>query len=126
MEYLKDPKRVNFIADEVIKYYKNKTSDGEIKSVEKRIADTEKLIVDTTTAFVEVVAMRSEMLKKSCQTKIDEYAVLLEDLKKQQNTLVFEQGLQTTKQDIVAFIQKFLRPFVTSTVAQRKRKRCSW
>ena len=112
IDYLQDPKRVAYMAERVIAYYHFRTGENEIKSIEARIRNAEQQIEATTAAFIEAVTMRSEALKKSCQTKIDDLTILIEDLQKQQIQLQFEQGMQTTKQDIISFVHGFIRPMV--------------
>ena len=112
IEYLQDPKRVAYMAERVIAHYHNRTGENEIKSIEARIRNAEQQIEAVTAAFIEAVAMRSDTLKKSCQTKIDDLTILIDDLKNQQIQLQFEQGMQTTKQDIILFVERFVRPMV--------------
>ncbi|MCL2755499.1 MAG: recombinase family protein [Firmicutes bacterium] len=110
LEYLKDPKKVSRIADSVIEYYKDRTGEKQIKSLETQIGIAHKQIENTTQAFIEAVAMKSDTLKKSCQVKIDELTILINDLTEQKIQITFENGIQATAQDIINFINDYITP----------------
>ena len=110
LEYLKDPKVVMQIANDVIEYYKDRTGEKQIKSLETQIGITQKQIEDTTQAFIEAVAMKSEIMKKSCTKKIEELTILIEDLTEQKHQITFENGIQATTKDIVSFVNDFITP----------------
>ena len=112
VEYLRCPKRLRLIAQQVIEYYKGRTGEREIKAIETNIVNAQKQIEQTTQAFIEAVTMKNELLKQSCNEKITGLGILIEDLKQQKAQLTFERGLQATEKDIINFVNEFIQPQV--------------
>jgi hypothetical protein len=59
VEYLSDKRRVQRIADDMIAYHGRRTDTAILRSIEVRIANTQKNIDDTTTAYVQAVTMQN-------------------------------------------------------------------
>ncbi|MDR1917366.1 MAG: recombinase family protein [Christensenellaceae bacterium] len=105
IDHLQNPKFVEKIADYVVEFYNKRTDDNAIKSVDTRIQHTEKEIEITTNAFIKAVTLENDLLIRNCTTKIDELKILINDLKTQRTQLLFEQGVQITKADMIDFVR---------------------
>ena len=107
-EFLKDENNILKIADYLVKHYEQRTDETAIKSLDTRIQHTETQIETTTNAFIEAVAMKNDILKKSCDTKIIELNTFLDDLKRERAKLLLEQSIPATRKEIIAFLQEVL------------------
>lgn len=103
--YLSDPRRVNIIASDVIKYYESRTCNDELKRVQAERAKTQKEIDNAVNLLVSGV---SPTVIKTLDKKITELTQLLNDLTIHQSKIELEQGLQITKDDIVSFIAEYI------------------
>ncbi|GHV03466.1 hypothetical protein FACS1894211_16200 [Clostridia bacterium] len=108
IEQLRNPKLVEKIADYAVEHYNKRTDDNAIKGIDARIQHTEKEIEITTNAFIKAVTINNDLLIKNCTTKIDELKILADDLKAQRTQLLFEQGVQVTKADMIEFVSEKL------------------
>ena len=104
--YLSDPRRVNIIASDVIKYYESRTCNDELKRVQAERAKTQKEIDNAVNLLVSGV---SPTVIKTLDKKITELTQLLNDLTIHQSKIELEQGLQITKDDIVSFIAEYIQ-----------------
>lgn len=104
--YLSDPRRVNIIANDVIKYYESRTCNDELKRIQAERIKTQKEIDNAVNLLVSGV---SQTVIKTLDKKITELTQLLNDLTIHQSKIEIEQGMQYTKDDIVTFITEFIQ-----------------
>ncbi|MCL2751444.1 MAG: recombinase family protein [Firmicutes bacterium] len=104
IQFFRNPKFLNKLADDLIAYQDRKTGEGEIKAVETRIAVAKKQIDD---ALNSMIAAESVATKKLLDRKINELSVLVDELETQKAELRLERGLPLTRQDIFDFIAEF-------------------
>ena len=106
VNYLSDPRRVDIIADDVIKYYQSRTDTSEIKRITAERTKTKREIDNAVNLMISGVDAATVRV---LDTKIKELTALLADLDNHQAKLELEQGLKVTKQDIIAFVAEFIR-----------------
>ncbi|MCL2540795.1 MAG: recombinase family protein [Firmicutes bacterium] len=106
IEFLSNPKNVSVIADDIIKYYEQRTGNESLRSVETRIVHINKKASELTTAFIEA---KSNLLRANIEKRMAENETLLNDLAKQLAQLQFEQGLKISKADILLFVSELLQ-----------------
>lgn len=106
VNYLKDARRVSIIADDVIRYYESRTNNTEIKRI---AAEKQKVQKDIDNAVNAMVNTSSAATQKLLDKKIAELSTLLDDLSLHQSKLELERGLKITKQDIVVFVNEFIK-----------------
>lgn len=104
--YLSDSRRVGVIADDVIAYYEERTNDGEIKRLAAERVRVQREIDNAVNLLVSGV---SPEVVKALDTKIVELKTLLNDLSERQAMLELERGLKVTREDIVAFVEEFIK-----------------
>ena len=104
--YLNDPKRADYIAGEVVAYFDKKTGNGEIKSIETKIAQTKKQMDDTLEAMIAAASITTKQL---LDRKIHDLGIMVEDLETQRALLELERGIRITKKDIISFISEIIR-----------------
>lgn len=104
--YLSDPRRVDIIATDVIKYYELRTNTDEIKRISAERTKTKKEIDNAVNLMVSGVDAATVRV---LDAKIKELSTLLSDLERHQAQLELEQGLKVTKRDIIAFVAEFIK-----------------
>lgn len=107
MEQLKKKHFLQKIADDMIAHHGRRTDTAVIKSLETRIANTQKEMDDTTTAYIQAVSMQNSLFMTSCDKRMKELAALSEDLQKQLAKLERERGDCPTYEKIFAFAAEF-------------------
>ena len=118
--YLSDRRRVQKIADDRIAHFQRRTDTGILRSLEVRIANTQKDMEDTTTAYIQAVAANNGLFVKSCEKRMSELAALSEDLKEQHLRLEIERGDCPTYQKIFAFVDDLLGGDVNDKAYQKR------
>lgn len=117
---------INFLSDEVnlekavkdvLNYYDTRTNEKSLKAVKTKIANVEKGIEEQSSAFIKA---KSELLRNAIEKKMEEYEILLNDLKYQEAQLELERGYKISKKDIVEFIGELLKGDVNDKEYQRK------
>lgn len=106
VEYLSNPQRVSFIADDVVKYYESRTDTSELKRLANEKVKTQKEIDNAVNLMISGV---SSDVVKTLDKKIVELTALLNDLSNEYNKLEFEQGLRITKKDIIEFVAEYIQ-----------------
>lgn len=104
--YLSDPRRVDIIASDVIKYYELRTDTKELKRLSAERTRVKKEIDNAVNLMVSGVDVATVRV---LDAKIKELSALLSDLELHQTQLELEQGLKVTKRDIVAFVAEFIK-----------------
>ncbi len=117
VNFLKDPDNLDKALKDVLKYYDTRTDEKNLKSIQTKIANVEKEIEEQTSAFIKA---KSELLRNAIEKKMDEYEILLNDLKYQEAQLELERGYKLTREDLEEFIKEFLDGDVTDKEYQRK------
>ena len=102
--YLSDKRRVQRIADDMIAHHERRTETSVLRSLEVRIANTQKEIDDTTTAYIQAVATKNDLLVGGCDKRMKELTALLECLQDQHIRLEIERGSAPTHERIFAFL----------------------
>ena len=102
--FLKDPKRINKMVDDLLAHHERKTGESEIKAVESRIAHTKKLIDDTVNTMI---VTENIATKRILDKKIAEYSQLVDDLETQKVSLQIERGMPVNRKLIQDFIAEF-------------------
>lgn len=106
VNYLSDPRRVDIIASDVIKYYESRTSTTEIKRI---TAERSKIQKDIDNAVNLMISGVDSATVRVLDAKIKELSALLDDLSQHQARLELEAGLRVTKADIIAFVGEFIK-----------------
>ena len=117
VDFLSDPENLDKALDDVLKYYNTRTDEQSLKSIQTKIANVEKDIEEQTTAFIKA---KSDLLRNAIEKKMEEYEILLNDLKYQEAQLELERGYKLSREDIVEFIKEFLEGDVTDKEYQKK------
>ena len=104
---LKDKKRVQKIVDEMRAHHERRTDTAILRSLEVRIASTQKEMDDTTTAYIQAVATQNSLFMTSCDKRMKELATLLEDLQTQYDKVETERKKALTDEEVFAFIAEF-------------------
>jgi len=99
--HFSDPRRAKKTVDDTIAAYNKRTDIGIIKSLEVRIANTQKEMDSTTTAYIQAVTSQNQLFIEGCDKRMKELAALLEDLKKQHLKLELEREDAPTRQGIL-------------------------
>lgn len=116
-DFLSDPKNAEIAVNDTLAYYDQRTGGDSIKSIEARIAHTQKDVEAMTTAFIEA---KSPLLRANIEKKMTEYEKLLADLTDELAQLQFERGLQVTAKDLLSFIAELLEGDPNDKDYQRK------
>ena len=103
---LNNKKEMVKIVDDTIKYHDARTDMAFLKSLNTRIANLEKEIQDRSTAFVKA---KSQLLRETIEKQMEEYEILLHNLKTQKVQLDLERGYKLTRDDIMAFVSEFAK-----------------
>ncbi len=104
--YLSDPRRVEYIADDVVKYYESRTSQNEIKRI---IAERVRVQKEIDNAVNLMVSGVDAVVVKVLNDKIVQLTTLLDDLTEQQSKLELEAGLKITRKDIISFVAEYIK-----------------
>jgi hypothetical protein len=106
INFLSDPKNVEVAASDVLSYYEKRTDISTLKSVQTKIANTQKEVDELAESFVKA---KSQLLQDTIEKKMIEYEILLKDLKYQEALLELERGYKITKNDILEFVAEVLQ-----------------
>lgn len=117
VDFLSEPENLDKALDDVLKYYNTRTDEQSLKSIQTKIANVEKDIEEQTTAFIKA---RSDLLRNAIEKKMEEYEILLNDLKYQEAQLELERGYKLSREDLAEFIKEFLDGDVTDKEYQKK------
>ena len=117
VDFLCSPENLDKALDDVMKYYNSRTDEKNLKSIQTKIANTEKEIEEQTNAFIKA---KSELLRNAIEKKMGEYEILLNDLKYQEAQLELERGYKLSREDLADFIKEFLDGDVTDKNYQKK------
>ena len=117
VDFLSDPENLDKALDDVLKYYNARTDEQSLKSIQTKIANVEKDIEEQTTAFIKA---KSDLLRNAIEKKMEEYEILLNDLKYQEAQLELERGYMLSREDLAEFIKEFLEGDVTDKEYQKK------
>ena len=120
IEYLKDKRRIQKIVDDMIAHHEQRTDTSILKSLEVRITNTQKEMDSTTTAYIQAVTSQNNLFIESCDKRMKELAVLLDDLKEQHLKLEIERGDIPTQQKIFSFVEKFIDGNVKDKAYQKR------
>lgn len=104
--YLSDPHRVALIADDVISYYEARTDTSEIRHITVECTRIQKEIDNAVNLMVSGV---SPEVVKTLDKKIVELTAQLNDLTAYQAKLELERGLQVRREDIIKFVEEFIK-----------------
>ncbi len=105
VDFLSDKATMEIIADDVLAYYNKRTDEGNLKSINAKIAAIQADVERLTDAYV---TAKSVLLQNSIEKKMADYEVLLNDLYTQKIKLETERGYKLTKQDILEFVEGVL------------------
>lgn len=105
VDFLSDRITAEMVAEDVIKFYEQRTGEQNIKSIAVKIATINKEVDKLTDSFVNAT---STLLRSSIEKKMTEYEILLDNLYAQKVKLELERGFKITKQDLLDFIQEIL------------------
>ena len=106
LAFLSDEKNQKIIADDTVKYYSQKTNEGNIKSLEKKISEAKKKAEELTAAFI---VAKNDLLRENIETQMNECEIYLKDLAAQLYKLKLERGHRITEEIIIGFIQSILK-----------------
>ena len=105
LDYMKDQKIINDLAERLVEHYNDRTSETEMKSLTTKIQRTQDEVEKLTTKFIEA---ESKLLKASIEKRMTELETYLNDLETQKSQIELEKGNQTSKDDIIDFIEFLL------------------
>ena len=105
-EFLNEPRNVNCMADDLIKFHNQRTSTDELKSIEARIRHAQDAMEQLTNAFV---LARNDTLRANIERKMDEQEILLQDLFASKAQLELERGKRMTKTNLIDFVKTLLK-----------------
>lgn len=103
-ESLNNKKDMEKIVDDVIKYHDTRIDEGHLKSLKTRIVNVEKEIQERSTAFVKA---KSQLLRETIEKQMEEYEILLHNLKMQEAQLELERAYRISRADVMAFVAEF-------------------
>lgn len=106
VKYLSDEKKVEIIANDVIKYYESRVNNNEIKRLASEKIRIQKEIDNAVNLLISGV---SKDVVKTLDKKIVEHTRLLNDIDAHKTKLELERGLMLTKEDIQTFIAIFIK-----------------
>ena len=105
-DFLSDEGNAEVAIEEVLNYYEKRTDEVNLKSINAKIAKTNKEVEELADAFVKA---KSKLLQNTIEIKMQEYEKLLDDLYYQQAQLELERGYKITEKDLLDFIQEILK-----------------
>ena len=105
-DFLSDPANVEVAATDVLNYYEKRTDVSNLKSIQTKIANAQKEVEALADSFVKA---KSRLLQETIEKKMEEYEILLNDLKYQEALLELERGYKITKKDIIDFVAELLK-----------------
>ena len=105
-DWLSDPANAEVAVIDTLNYYKNRTSEENLRSIEVRITNTRKEISDYADAFVKA---KSDLIRNSIEQKMNDYEILLDDLMTSKAKLEIERDMRVTKEDLLGFIAELLK-----------------
>jgi len=117
VDFLSDKENAEYAVDNVINYRDSRLDERNLKSIQAKIANTQKEVEELTDAFVKA---KSNLLQNSIEKKMQEYEILLNDLKYQEAQLELERGYRITKKDLLDFVNEFLAGDKNDKEYQRK------
>lgn len=120
VEYMRNKHRLQKIADDIIAHHGRRTDTAVLRSLEVRIANTQKDIDDTTTAYIQAVAAQNILLIDGCDKRMKELAALLEDLNEQHIRLEIERGDVPTQEKIFSFTEDLVDGDVNDKAFQKR------
>ncbi|MDR0462104.1 MAG: recombinase family protein [Christensenellaceae bacterium] len=106
LDYMKDQKIVDDLAERIVEFYNDRTSESEMKSLNAKIQRTQDEAEKLTTKFIEA---ESKLLKASIEKRMTELETYLNDLEMQKSQIEIEKGNQTSKADIMNFIEYLMQ-----------------
>ncbi len=87
-------------------YYEKRTDVSNLKSIQTKIANAQREVEALADSFVKA---KSRLLQETIEKKMEEYEILLNDLKYQEALLELERGYKITKKDIIDFVAEWLK-----------------
>jgi len=115
--FLRDPKRLNRICDDLIDYQERRTSESEIKSLETKITQTKKQIDN---ALDTMIMTENITTKRALDKRINELTILVTTLEMQISQMKMEQSLPVTRKNIIEFVSEFLNGDTTDKAFQKR------
>ncbi|MCL2255512.1 MAG: zinc ribbon domain-containing protein [Firmicutes bacterium] len=116
-DFLSESNNVEKAASDVLAYYEKRTSDDGLRSLEVRITKARQDVENWAEAFVNA---KSQLLRDSIETKMQDLEMLLSDLLTQKSKLELERGYKLTKADIMDFVAELLKGNPADKEYQRK------
>lgn len=105
IRYLKNPKRLARMADDLISFFEMRTGEDGLRSIETKIVNAKKEAAELTNIFIEA---KSSLLRANIETKMSELEVLIKDLTLQKSMIELERGLKLTQQDIIDSVAELI------------------
>lgn len=105
-DFLSDKKNVEIATNDVLTYYEKRTDTNILKSIQTKIVNAKKEIETLADSFVQA---KNQLLRDTIEKKMEEYEILLNDLKYQEAQLELERGYKITKKDITEFVAEILK-----------------
>ena len=105
-EFLSDPMNVEIAVTDTLNHCDRRTSEESLKSLESKIAHTQREIEEMADAFVKA---KNQLLQNAIEKKMDNQEKLLDELLTQKAQLELERGDKLTKAEILEFIADLLK-----------------
>ena len=106
VDFLKNSKNVNIIANDIINYYEKNINNIEIKRIKNECSKTKK---ELDNALNLIINTKNKKLITMLENKITELSQKLEDLQMYQSKLELEYNLQISQDDIINFFNAYIK-----------------
>lgn len=116
VEYLSVKSNAEEIAKDTVAFYDKRTDEQSIKAIQTKIVNIRKEVEELTIAYVKA---RNDLLRETIEKQMEEYEILLNDLREQEAKLELERGYKLTEQDILDFIDMLIHGDTTDKDFQK-------
>lgn len=106
LEYVLEPKRMDFIADRVMALYQNEFNEENIKAIERRVAALEEEIEKAVNAFIDA---DSKMVRAKLNQRVEDLEAQKNELLNDRDGLVAASKIPVSKAQFIAWLKTFER-----------------
>ena len=106
LEYVLEPKRMDFIADRVMALYQNEFNEENVKAIECRVAALEEEIEKAVNAFIDA---DSKMVRAKLNQRVEDLEAQKNELLNDRDGLVAASKIPVSKAQFIAWLKTFER-----------------
>lgn len=106
LEYVLEPKRMDFIADRVMALYQNEFNEENVKAIERRVAALEEEIEKAVNAFIDA---DSKMVRAKLNQRVEDLEAQKNELLNDRDGLVAASKIPVSKAQFIAWLKTFER-----------------